>query len=1478
MMKNTTPPMNPQTEPSRSATLGHFTRGMLLAAMIALLPKVAEAAPAGVSIGINFRGTSANYVVGGAAGVSNAVIWNDKVGHSGTGTSLLLDNGGSSAASTATLTWVSNGANPQTNTTTNSPSDRLMNSFLDSGTGSGTSGHPTLTVSDLDPVFLSEGYDVYVYVNGQGTSFTRGGTYIATDNNGASNSWNCGFTCPTYTDAGGFVQDVTQGNTTAPTETPGANYILFTNLTGSSFTIITSAGAVTGLGSQKTPIAGIEVIARAAGVLPVGPQVLTQPVPQALFEGYDAKFTVAAAGSEPIYYQWAKDGAPLSDGGNISGATTTNLIVAGVSAGDVAGYSVVVSNSVDWVVSDTVSLTVLTTNEDYETAVVAGDPVAYYQFNDTGDSLSGSPVFDSLGGYNGTYGTIVLNGLYGTSGPLPSGGYPGFADPNGAAEFAHGSTYTESRVNVAPWNLNTNAVTFTAWIKPTGPQNEFNALVFCRGGGTTSGFNYSGSTNAEGNFTLGYTWNNDGATWGWNSGITATPGEWSLAALVVTPTNASVYVATSNGVLASTHVYNHVIQSFSGTTVIGNDSFNYGLRGFNGTIDEVAVFNRALDESEIAALFTAASGISDFPPAIGVQPASLSLYEHQTAQFAAIASGTAPLSYQWQSGTGGVYADVTDGGRISGAMTPSLVISNLALADAMDFICVVTNAFGVTTSSVAVLTVNAVSPATEITTSVIQPSGSNWDTDGTWSLAGSATDLAAQYYGSTFTILAPGGLRTPELGNPNSPTTATFPGDELRVEGNGTFDTSLNAAGAVRLKGGNPSTVHFKKLVMAGGQISSILNNGWPAILTGEVNVISNAVVWAADDTSPRSITVQSLLTGNGNITYRGYINLTTFQTNSSASLNIANAANTFSGSWNVVFGSLVGSAVNALGTNSITVGAQGALQTTYNLTNNNANLILNGRLYLTGDHTFKTAFVNGVPVAPGTYTAAQLAAAYPANFPTNWVGLNGAGSLTNAAGSLTVLATAGPVILTQPASMTRYEQQTASFSVAAAGDEPLSYQWKKFTNSAYANVVNGGRISGATGTNLVITDLALADAGDYIVVVTNSLGSVTSSVAALTVNPVGPAEHITLTTVQNNPQDWNTTNHWSDTLPASLSSASKPGSTYEVVAGTQLRTPASGAFNTFPGDELTISGDGIWTSTIAGATVGQLALKGSEPLATIAFKKLVLDGGLVANFINNDSYGVITGGEVHVASSGVFWSGSNNGGAHQNPGFRIESQLTGSGLIEYRGYGGGVFQPTWVGGLNIAGTNNTYTGEWNVVIGTLLGTTPGALGTNSITVGTNGAFQASYDINNPDASLILDGRMNLTRDHTFGSVTVTGTNLASGTYTHAELAAAFPANFPASWTGQTGATGETTASGSITIPGGTASYPTNLVSSYSGGMLSLSWPSTHEGWILQQQSNALSVGLNTNWTDIPGTASVTATNISVNATNQTVFFRLRHP
>ena len=85
------------------------------------------------------------------------------------------------------------------------------------------------------------------------------------------------------------------------------------------------------------------------------------------------------------------------------------------------------------------------------------------------------------------------------------------------------------------------------------------------------------------------------------------------------------------------------------------------------------------------------------------------------------------------------------------------------------------------------------------------------------------------------------------------------------------------------------------------------------------------------------------------------------------------------------------------------------------------------------------------------------------------------------------------PTIQTQPAAVAVNPGQPASFSVAAQGTGPLSYQWLK----------NGGAINGATGSTYSVANAQAASAGTYSVRVTNAAGSVTSNGASLVVNSV---------------------------------------------------------------------------------------------------------------------------------------------------------------------------------------------------------------------------------------------------------------------------------------------------------------------------------------------------------------------------------------
>jgi autotransporter-associated beta strand protein len=85
-------------------------------------------------------------------------------------------------------------------------------------------------------------------------------------------------------------------------------------------------------------------------------------------------------------------------------------------------------------------------------------------------------------------------------------------------------------------------------------------------------------------------------------------------------------------------------------------------------------------------------------------------------------------------------------------------------------------------------------------------------------------------------------------------------------------------------------------------------------------------------------------------------------------------------------------------------------------------------------------------------------------------------------------------------------------------------------------------------------------------------------------------------------------------------------------------------------------------------------------------------------------------------------------------------------------------------------------------------------------------------------------------------------------------------------------------ANGILSVVATVNTTPTNITTTVSGNVLTLSWPPDHTGWRLQSQTNSITSGLNTNWTDMPGTESVNSTNITMNPANGSVFYRMIYP
>jgi uncharacterized delta-60 repeat protein len=100
----------------------------------------------------------------------------------------------------------------------------------------------------------------------------------------------------------------------------------------------------------------------------------------------------------------------------------------------------------------------------------------------------------------------------------------------------------------------------------------------------------------------------------------------------------------------------------------------------------------------------------------------------------------------------------------------------------------------------------------------------------------------------------------------------------------------------------------------------------------------------------------------------------------------------------------------------------------------------------------------------------------------------NASGAVTSSVAQLTVL---DPFIVSGPASQWIHAGQTGTFTVSVIGTPAYTYQWRK----------DGTNLNGAIAPSLNVTNAQSADVGNYTVVVGNSFGAVTSSIAALSVN-----------------------------------------------------------------------------------------------------------------------------------------------------------------------------------------------------------------------------------------------------------------------------------------------------------------------------------------------------------------------------------------
>jgi hypothetical protein len=140
-----------------------------------------------------------------------------------------------------------------------------------------------------------------------------------------------------------------------------------------------------------------------------GPTIVTQPTPQSVALGSNATFTVTAAGSS-LAYQWMRGSTALSNGGRISGATSSALSISSVIDADAVSYSCLITNVGGSTNTASVALTVVhppvITTQPASVATTMGGTVSFhvvatgtspsYQWQKNGAALSNAGDFSDV--------------------------------------------------------------------------------------------------------------------------------------------------------------------------------------------------------------------------------------------------------------------------------------------------------------------------------------------------------------------------------------------------------------------------------------------------------------------------------------------------------------------------------------------------------------------------------------------------------------------------------------------------------------------------------------------------------------------------------------------------------------------------------------------------------------------------------------------------------------------------------------------------------------------------------------------------------------------------------------------------------------------------------------------------------------------------------------------------------------------------
>ena len=278
-----------------------------------------------------------------------------------------------------------------------------------------------------------------------------------------------------------------------------------------------------------------------------------------------------------------------------------------------------------------------------------------------------------------------------------------------------------------------------------------------------------------------------------------------------------------------------------------------------------------------------------------------------------------------------------------------------------------------------------------------------------------------------------------------------------------------------------------------------------------------------------------------------------------------------------------------------------------------------------------------------------------------------------------------------------------------------------------------------------------------------------------------------------------------------------------------------------------------------------------NQPIAIDA--DAVINIGTGSTLTNGNQF--YSAGAVIKTGGGTLWSSGNSG---QNGGYVVSN---------------GTVLAVNVSGSVIVNSGGTYGGNGTISGGSLLNKsggslTPGFNNIGTITVGNltnSGAIVMEVSFNGVSTNA---DRLNANTTLVYGgSLTVTNigpNSLAAGmsfklfnapAYNNGSFASV---TLPALSTGL-GWTNRLGIDGTIAVVATVSPTPFSIGTAVSGGSLTLTWPSDHTGWRLQNQTNSLSTGLNSSgWFDVAGATGTNQVVVPISTANPSVFYRMVYP